>query len=78
MMNNQVFVLTGCASGIGKHLAAVLIKRGSCLIATDINTEGLKHLSGDNVITHQLDVRDPAQRQTVIDLAVEKWGGSMC
>ena len=31
--------LTGCASGIGKHMAGVLYARGAHLVLTDLNLE---------------------------------------
>ena len=36
------FVLTGCASGIGQHLADVLIAQGQRVLATDINLAALE------------------------------------
>ena len=39
---SRVFVLTGAASGIGRHLAGVLAGLGDRVLATDVNSEALK------------------------------------
>ena len=35
------FLITGCASGIGRHLADTLLDRGAHVVATDINEDAL-------------------------------------
>ena len=41
-MTPQKFFLTGCASGIGRHIAGTLLSRGHEVYATDINIEALE------------------------------------
>jgi len=38
---SDVFLLTGCASGIGRHLTRALSTLGHQVVATDINEAGL-------------------------------------
>lgn len=80
MSSNQNFFLTGCASGIGQHLAAKLVARGARIFATDINLEAMvahaarEHWPEAQVRLQRLDVRDPAQWQQVMDEAVATFG----
>ncbi len=39
---SQTFFLTGCASGMGRHITNVLQKRGDRVFATDLNLEALQ------------------------------------
>lgn len=41
-MSGKVFFLTGCASGIGKHMTGALLKQGHKVAAADINLDGLE------------------------------------
>lgn len=76
----QNFVLTGCASGIGKHVADQLVARGHRLFATDINFDAMvAHAKDagwpeDRVHLRQLDVRDAAAWKVVFDEAVATLG----
>lgn len=60
------FVLTGSASGIGKHLTSVLLRQGHRVIATDVNVDAV-----DAPERHRLDVRDPEAWERVLDAAGE-------
>ena len=76
----QVFVITGCASGIGRHLAQRAAAAGHHVLATDINYELLAtdasrlDWPAPRVQIGQLDVRDAEAWQRTIDRAVEAWG----
>jgi 3-oxoacyl-[acyl-carrier protein] reductase len=74
-------VVTGCASGIGKHLASRLISRGDRVVATDVNEPALREAAssegwpdGDRLVLSRLDVRDADAWQDTIQIAVERWG----
>jgi 3-oxoacyl-[acyl-carrier protein] reductase len=54
--DNQVIVITGAASGLGKAAAKLIQSRGATVISLDLNKEGL---SGSSE-SHQLDVSDQA------------------
>ncbi len=75
------FFLTGCASGIGRHLADRLVAEGCRLVATDINDEHLRTAAeqggwpADRVRLRRLDVRDPQEWEEVMAEAVAAWGG---
>lgn len=72
-MSQKIFFLTGCASGIGKHIAEAFRADGYCVLATDINATDLSPAS-DTLIPRQLDVRDANRWQELVDEAMEKWG----
>lgn len=79
-LRNQVFLLTGCASGIGQHLGAVLEARGACVLLTDARDDALNaQLEGRAADTSRvearcLDVRDPDQWESALDRVIERWG----
>jgi 3-oxoacyl-[acyl-carrier protein] reductase len=72
--------LTGCASGIGRHLAGVLAVQGHRLLVTDTNQEALTaHATAmdwnpEQVLVRRLDVRNVEEWRTLIDLALTTWG----
>lgn len=78
---SRVIVLTGCASGIGLHLAGALSARGERVLATDVNeaalaaraTDGGWHARGAK--TAKLDVRRPDDWEVALNYAEATWGG---
>jgi len=76
----NTFVLTGCASGIGRHLADVLVGRGECVVATDVDADALsKHADAqgwpaERVWVRKLDVRDADAWAAVLDETVATFG----
>ena len=76
-----VFVLTGCASGIGLHLANALIQRGHRVIATDVRLERLEQHAEDHqwpmdrVRLRRLDVCDPIHWGAVMLSSANEFGG---
>ena len=61
MTDQPVAIITGAASGIGKHWALALIKDGYRLVLADINEEGFAaafppRITPDHVLTCPLDV----------------------
>ena len=77
---DPVFFITGCASGIGQHLAQVMLARGHRVCATDINLDALKNHAKeagwplDRVSLRRLDVRDAEDWQAAFDEAVARFG----
>jgi 2-dehydro-3-deoxy-L-rhamnonate dehydrogenase (NAD+) len=53
---NQVIVITGAASGIGKAAAQLIASRGGTVIALDLNKDGLT----ESEYSYQLDISDQA------------------
>jgi len=75
---SDVFLLTGCASGIGRHLAGALSGLGHKVLATDVNEGGLleaaKGWKGENVKTFVLDVRDRARWEAALAVTLQHFG----
>jgi 3-oxoacyl-[acyl-carrier protein] reductase len=73
-------VLTGAASGIGRHLAGRLARDGHRLVVTDVDEGKLREAAesdgwpGDRVLRRKQDVRDAAGWPAVVSLAFETWG----
>lgn len=80
MISPKTFVLTGCASGIGRHLADVLIGQGHRVLATDVHLAALhEHARAqgwptDRVRVGKLDVRDPAAWAAILQEAIAAFG----
>ncbi|MFU8806670.1 MAG: SDR family oxidoreductase [Bradymonadaceae bacterium] len=80
MARTKVMVLTGCASGIGCHLARVLAEDGHRLVCTDINIDALEACAEANgwdhskVLVRKLDVRQPLEWKQTLDEAVKRFG----
>ncbi len=73
-----VVIVTGAASGIGKHWAGALVARGAayCLTVADIDLAGLAaaFTPGDYLRLHRLDIRSAADWQQVIDDTLAAFG----
>jgi 3-oxoacyl-[acyl-carrier protein] reductase len=80
MGETRNFFLTGCASGIGRHLSGLIVDRGYNLFATDVDVGVLEAVAekagwpGDRVATCALDVRDPDGWESVFAEAVDRFG----
>lgn len=80
MKQARTFLLTGCASGIGRHLADVLVARGENVLATDINLEALEAYarmrgwSDARVLLRQLDVRQASAWEALFQQAISTFG----
>jgi len=76
----QVFLLTGAASGIGRHLAGALSARGHRVLATDVDAEALARARAadnwatDSVVSCGLDVRSVAQWEDALAAALRSFG----
>jgi 3-oxoacyl-[acyl-carrier protein] reductase len=74
-------LLTGCASGIGKHLTGALAARGDRVYATDVDLDRLRAAARedrwpeDRVVLARLDVRDPGAWERALDEATKVLGG---
>jgi 3-oxoacyl-[acyl-carrier protein] reductase len=80
-MASQIMLLTGCASGIGRHLAGALSARGHRILATDVNEEGLARAADEGrwdrsrVTLHKLDVRSEEAWEAALDAVERAFGG---
>jgi NADP-dependent 3-hydroxy acid dehydrogenase YdfG len=77
---SRVVILTGAASGIGRHLAGVLAGLGDRVLATDVNLDALEKAAADErwpaqqVKTHRLDIRARDQWESSLAAALAAFG----
>ncbi len=79
MTEQPVAIITGAASGIGKHWALALIKDGYRLVLADINEEGLAaafppRITPDHVLTRPLDVTSVESWLALFQTALNTFG----
>lgn len=80
----QIALVTGAAGAIGRGIVEVLLERGACVFATDIDAERLGHAcdglagAGVRLATHSADLADAAQVQEVFDTCAARFGGVDC
>jgi len=80
MERGQVALITGCGSGIARHLTTVLSRRDYRILATDIHRESLENSARDlkwdrdRVVLHTLDVRHADGWKEAVALVVKTWG----
>lgn len=79
-LEDQVIIVTGGASGIGKETARALARKGAALIVADYNDAGaqavVEELVATGVRAHafKVDVSKAEQVAALVDFAVEKLG----
>jgi len=71
---NQVILITGCSSGIGKHLALSLNEMGHTVFATARKPETLKELKDKGMNTLRLDVCDMISVKSAIEEIINTSG----
>lgn len=75
------YLISGCASGIGRHLAHRLLEGGARVCATDVDGEALRASAEqagwpeDRALLATLDVTDPFAWERVADAAESALGG---
>ncbi|GMU94024.1 MAG: short-chain dehydrogenase [Candidatus Hydrogenedentota bacterium] len=76
----QTYFMTGCASGIGQHVAELLIARGERVYATDVGYDAMAQYAKsrgwpeDRVKLDRLDVRRLEEWEQVFQRAVDEFG----
>jgi 3-oxoacyl-[acyl-carrier protein] reductase len=76
----DTFVVTGCASGIGKQLTGALARDGHRVLATDVRLDALRAAAAEGAWSEErvhlraLDVRDAAAWDATVDEAVAAFG----
>jgi NAD(P)-dependent dehydrogenase (short-subunit alcohol dehydrogenase family) len=77
MMKSNVWLVTGSASGLGRHIAEAALASGHRLAATARDPRRLNELVekyGDQIRTVALDVVDEQAAKAAVQLAVEAFG----
>ena len=77
-MNDQVAIITGAASGIGRHFATELRRRRPQmrLVLADVNEQALAEAfpAGETVVLEAFDIRSAESWQRVVDETLERFG----
>ena len=74
---SKVWLITGSARGLGRHVAEAALSAGHRVVATARKFEQLHELAdryGDRIRTVQQDVRDPSAAATAVQTAVDAFG----
>ena len=77
-VNNQTFLITGGASGLGQACVRRLAQLGGKVVIADLNAAAGNALAaelGERAAFHATDVTSAASAQAAVDLAVQKFGG---
>lgn len=77
-----ITIVSGAASGIGRHMAVALARAGHRLMLTDIDSAGLERLAAEHewqgssaVLLHTLDVRSAAGWDALVERTLQHFGG---
>lgn len=79
-LKDQVIIITGGASGIGKETATVLNKMGAKLVIADFNVKGAEEVahmlsqSGPKALAYQIDVSKVEEVEKMVDWTVDQFG----
>lgn len=77
-ITNNVFLVTGAASGLGLATARMIVQNGGYALLADVHVErGLaaEKALGERATFVQTDITDETNVQTAIDTAIQKFGG---
>jgi 3-oxoacyl-[acyl-carrier protein] reductase len=81
-MSKSVVLMTGAASGIGKHFAGVLARRPDefSLALGDVNTDAMAAAfeDGETLRLHRLDIVSPDDWRQVVGDTIERFGRIDC
>jgi NAD(P)-dependent dehydrogenase (short-subunit alcohol dehydrogenase family) len=79
-LQDQVIIVTGAASGIGKASAMALAAKGAIVVAADFNEVGAKAVTADikarggQAAAFKVDVSDAHQVEALVEFAVATFG----
>lgn len=77
-LSGKVAVVTGGASGIGRATVELFVSEGARVVIADVNDERGEELAqalGDGALYKRTDVSSADDLQTLVDFAVERFGG---
>jgi NAD(P)-dependent dehydrogenase (short-subunit alcohol dehydrogenase family) len=72
MWKDQVALITGCSTGIGRALALAFAAEGHRVYATARRPESIADLTGERITTLQLDVTDPESIARAVETVVSE------
>src|SRR4029079_287787 len=67
-----VTIITGAGNGIGKALTELVLERGGCVVAVDLDCDGLP--ADESLVTISGDVTDEAVNRDAVAAAEQRWG----
>ena len=79
-LTDQITIITGGGSGIGRRTALAFGEYGAKLIIADIDQEAANlvaseiHAKGGRAIPHRVDVTQPGEVQGMVNAALESFG----
>jgi 3-hydroxybutyrate dehydrogenase len=80
-LRNKIAIVTGAASGIGKHIGTRFAQEGARVAIADLNLNGAQEVAGEITrgggvaMAVALDVTDEAQVNAGVDTVAERFGG---
>ncbi|MDL2403686.1 SDR family NAD(P)-dependent oxidoreductase [Rhizobium mayense] len=80
-LDGKVAVVTGGGSGIGAAISLQLATEGATVIVADLDAEGARHVAGEiseqggKACAFVVDVSDPEAVKSLVDFAVQTYGG---
>ncbi|MDP9370376.1 MAG: L-iditol 2-dehydrogenase [Chloroflexota bacterium] len=80
-LEGKVAIVTGGAQGMGRAISLRYAQEGAKVVVGDLNLQGAEAVaneitgSGGQAAAVQVDVRDQAQAQRMVDTAVDRFGG---
>ena len=76
-MAGKVWFITGSSTGFGRMLVDELLEHGETVVATSRNPAALEFLRegfGEQILLPQLDVTDPVQCSSAVNMALDAYG----
>lgn len=77
LLNNQVAIVTGGASGLGRASVELFVQQGARVVIADVNVEQGEELAaalGASAVFKQTDVANAQHMQDLVDFAVRHFG----
>lgn len=72
MKNNQVVMVTGCSTGMGRDICEIMSNKGYIVVATARNIDSLKNVSAS--LKLRLDVTDNELIKSAVNCVLQKFG----
>ncbi|TDC32457.1 SDR family NAD(P)-dependent oxidoreductase [Micromonospora sp. 15K316] len=75
---SKTWLITGSSAGLGRHLVEAALAAGDNVVAASRSPRQLDDLAlrhGEHLLAVSLDVTDPTAARTVVNSAVERFGG---